>query len=313
MIDRLARLLPSAPFVMEGIGDDCAVVRVGDRILLVSSDLFVEGVHFRREFGRPEEIGWKAAAVALSDIAAMGGTPLFCLVSLGCPADTQAHFVEDIYRGMMSALARYGTVIVGGDTMRSPDRLILDVMVVGQVLGNRYLRRKGARAGDLLAVTGSPGMAAAGLHALEHRIDAPEMIRAHWQPPLWLPEGQWLCSRSAIHAMIDISDGLVQDACHLAEAAGLGVDIDPDRLPIAESLRAYCETHQLDAATFVLTGGEDYELLFAMSPENHDETLAEFHNEFRTPVAVIGRFVEAWSGVRLGGKETDLRGFDHFK
>ncbi len=313
LIDRLRRLLPTSPSVIEGIGEDCAVVRLGDRVLLVSCDQSIEGIHFRREYARPDEIGWKAAAVALNDIAAVGGAPLFALVGLGCPADTEVHYIEEIYRGMTSALARYGTVIVGGDTAKAPERIFLDVVVVGQALGNHFLRRKGAQVGDLLAVTGWPGMSGAGLHALQHGMQAPELIRAHLQPPMWLPEGQWLAARSAIHALIDVSDGLTQDAGHLAQAAHLGVNIVPEKLPVAEALARYCEEQGLVARELVLTGGEDYELLFAMSPRHYEQTLEEFHHEFRTLVTIIGEFTDAWTGVRVAGQEIDLTGFDHFR
>jgi thiamine-monophosphate kinase len=151
LIDRLARLLPTSPNVLEGIGDDCAAIRVGDRVLLVSTDLSIEEVHFRRTYCDPEDIGWKAAATSLSDIAAMGGAPLFCLASLACSPDTEAAFIERIYQGLSSAASRFGATVVGGDTSRTPGPLTLDVMVAGEARGGRFLRRKGARIGDVLA------------------------------------------------------------------------------------------------------------------------------------------------------------------
>ena len=154
LIERISRMLPTSPSVVMGVGDDCAVLRVCERLMLVSCDLFVENVHFRRDYAKPEEIGWKAAASCLSDIAAMGGQPMFVLVALGCPPDTQTQYVELLYRGISAVVSRFGAVIVGGDTSVSRDSIVLDLTVIGQTIGNRFLSRKGARAGDVLAVTG---------------------------------------------------------------------------------------------------------------------------------------------------------------
>ncbi len=312
LIGRLARLLPKAPYVVEGIGDDCAVVRVGDRLLLVTSDLFIEDVHFRKRHATAEDIGWKAAASAMSDIAAMGGSPLFCLVSLACQEDTSAQWVEDLYQGISNVLSRFGAVVVGGDTTSTVGPLTVDVFVAGLAVSNRYLRRKGAQAGDLLMVTGLPGLSAAGFHALEHGVAAEALARAHRQPRPRIPEGQWLCAHPAVHAMIDVSDGLAQDAGHLADASGLGVNLHASQLPISSELQDYCTMQLLDPRQFVLTGGEDYELAFAMSPGQHERTLEDFHHEFRTDISIIGEFTDQWQGVRLDGKEADLDGFDHF-
>jgi hypothetical protein len=146
-IERLARMVPASPYVVEGIGDDCAVLRVADRLMLVSTDLFVEGIHFRREGVTAPDIGWKAASACLSDIAAMGGAPLYCLTSLACPASEGTGYIEDVYRGMLSAMSRFGTAIVGGDTTRSTGGITLDVIAIGEAIGGRYLPRRGAKAG----------------------------------------------------------------------------------------------------------------------------------------------------------------------
>ncbi len=312
LIERLSRLMPNAPFVVEGIGDDCGVVRMGERLLLASSDMFIEDVHFRRDHILPSNIGWKAAASCISDVAAMGGTPTFCLVSIACPPSTDLQFVEQVYKGILSVLSRFGVVILGGDTTSSPQGLVIDMTVIGQTMGPHFLRRRGARNGDLLAITGWPGMSAAGFHALEHDHDAPTLVAAHQQPRPRVREGQWLCARPSIHALIDVSDGLLQDAGHIAKASNLGVNIDSNGLPIHSDLDRYCQMHGLDAHSFVLTGGEDYELAFAMSPDQHERSLQDFHHEFRTELTIIGEFTNEWSGVRVGGEETDWTGFQHF-
>lgn len=313
LIDRIARLLPRSPNVLEGIGDDCAVVRLSDRTLLVSTDLSIEEIHFRRNYSEPEDIGWKAAASSLSDIAAMGGTPLFCLTSLACPPETEVAFIERVYQGMASAASRFGATIVGGDTSRTHGPITLDVTVAGEARGGRYLRRKGARIGDLLAATGHLGLSAAGLHAIENARSAPTLVHIHNHPSPRIPEGQWLVESTATHAMIDISDGLIQDAGHLAEASQFGINLFPDRLPVYPPLARYCDEHSLDPQTFMLRGGEDYELLFAIGASESKRMLEEFHRQFRTVVTVVGEFTDAWSGVRIDGQEPGDGGFDHFR
>ena len=313
LIRRLARLLPASDAVVEGIGDDCAVVKAGGRLLLMSCDLFVEDVHFRRATARPEDIGWKAAAAALSDIAAMGGTPLACLAALACPAETELAFLDALYRGLADAAADAGAVVAGGDTTRSPQGLVLDVTVLGEVAEGRYLSRRGARPGDVLAVTGCLGRSAAGLHALERGLDAPALVEAHRRPKPRCAEGRWLCHQREAHAMIDISDGLLQDAGHLAEAAGIGVDIEPEKLTLDPNLARYCTESGLDPMQFVLRGGEDYELAIAVASGAFDGVAQAFAEEFDTPLTAVGVFTDAPLGVRIAGAPADQTGYEHFR
>lgn len=313
LIERLARLIPSSPNVVESIGDDCAVVRVFGRNLLVTCDMFIEDVHFRKSFYRAEDIGWKVAAGAISDIAAMGGTPLFCVVSLACPATTRVVYIEDMYKGMNSLMSRCGAVIIGGDTARNQSGLIVDLMVIGDAHGSNYKRRRGAQAGDLLAVTGNPGESAAGFHALDNGVDAPALAQAHLHSMPRVMEGQWLASNDAVRAMMDVSDGVFQDAGHLAKAGGLGINMFRDALPVSDALREYSESSGMDATRFLLGGGEDFELLFALNANSGDRILEDFHHEFQTPLTVIGEFTENWKGVRLDGEEVEIQGWDHFR
>lgn len=313
LIDRLTKVLPSAPAVVEGIGDDCAVLRVGDRLMLVSCDLSMEDVHFTRYHMSSQDIGWKAGASSLSDIAAMGGLPLFCLVSIACPSDCDYSYIEGLYSGLSDAVWHTGAVIVGGDTGRSSSGIILDVTVIGEVINNRYLLRRGARDGDLLGVTGRLGLSGAGLWALRHEHNAPVLINAHSRPMPRIDEGQWLAAQPGVHAMIDISDGLIQDARHIAQRSKVGVNLDPSLLPVDADLEMFCREYNLDPYEFVLSGGEDYELAFAVSPDDIDEILHRFRREFHTPIHIVGSFTDAWRGVRVAGEESDIEGFDHFR
>ncbi len=312
LIARIAKMAASAPHVIEGIGDDCAVLRFNTHTLLVSCDLSIEGVHFLPGTP-PEAIGWKSAASSLSDIAAMGGAPSFVLVSLACPPDCEVAYIERVYDGLLDALAQSGAVLVGGDTSRSPAGLMLDVTSIGEVVGGRCLTRKGARPGDRLVTTGHLGLSAAGLHALENGHEAPALVHAHYEPTPRVSEGQWLASRTEVHAMIDISDGLAQDAGHLADAGRLGVDIARASVPLDPGLAAYSEVHACDPYAFMLGGGEDYELAFAVDEAACDDVLAAFRREFHIPVSVVGVFNDTWHGVRVDGEPLSSGGFDHFK
>ena len=312
----IRRLMPilaeNGPSVVKGIGDDCAVVRVGERILLVSSDLSIEHVHFRRTTLSPVDIGYKAAASSLSDIAAMGGIPLFCQVSFACPGATPVEVVESVFEGIQDAVSSAGATVVGGDTSSSPEGMIIDMTVFGEPVGERYLMRRGAHAGDLLAVTGPLGWSAAGFGALERGEDAPDLIRAHARPQPRFLEGQWLCGQSAIHAMIDISDGLAQDVGHMAKASGLGVHLLGQQAPITPLLAAFSAAHGMDALQLALSGGEDYELAFALDPVFEKDISAKFRQLFHRNLWIVGAFTEAWEGVRLDGNPLTQTGFNHF-
>lgn len=312
-IERITPLLPSRPGVLVGAGDDCAVLQCGDRTLLVTCDLSIENIHFRLDAGNAEDVGWKAIAASLSDIAAMGGTPLFATVSLAAPRQTDLALLDALYRGMAQAAQSAGAAIVGGDTTASPEGLILDSMVIGEATEGRYLLRRGALPGDKLIVTGFLGRSRAGLHAQEHNHPAPELLAAHRRPLPRLREGQWLARRPEVHAMIDVSDGLVQDAAHIAALSSVGLDIVSKSVPIAPELRTYCAQHGLDPVETALAGGEDYELAFAADFEYADALVRAFNAEMPCRVAIVGEFSSGHCGVRVDGQPSPISGFDHFK
>lgn len=312
LIEALARFVPSSPLVLKGIGDDCAVLRVGDRVMLVSTDMFGEDVHFLRSHAAPEQVGWKAAVAGLSDIAAMGGMPLFGLVSLSTSGEEQVAFLEGLYQGISAAFAAQGAVLVGGDTTRSPDRLVVDIVAIGEAIGGRYCTRAGARPGDLLAVTGYPGQSAAGLHAIKNGLDAPELVERHYRPSPRVREAQWLTAQGGLHALIDVSDGLAQDAGHMARAASLGVAIHRNRLPVAAALPGFGAAHGVDVHDFILSGGEDYELAMALDPVRGHALAAAFAEQFGLPLTVVGEFTDRWEGVRVDGEEMRSAGYNHF-
>ncbi len=312
LISRVARLLPGNDATLVGIGDDCAVLKIGQALTLVSCDAAIEDVHFRRSLAAPEDIGWKAMASAISDIAAMGGQPRFALITLACPGNTETEFVNRLYYGFSTVAKRYGVAIVGGDTTRSPSGIIIDVMVLGEPAEGRYLLRSGAQCGDVLAVTGYPGRSAAGLLALERGLAACPLIPAHLFPVPRVEEGKWFARQPGVHALIDLSDGLVQDAGHIAEQSGLGLDIDPERVPIAPELDSYKDTLEIEPRDLALGGGEDYELILAIDPKHANNIQQAFQEHFFQPMSVVGHFTEAAQGLCLGGEPISPRGFEHF-
>ena len=313
LIRRLTEHLPVSEHVLTGIGDDCAVLEMGGQILLVTCDASVEDVHFRRDTAIPCDIGYKAAMSALSDLAAMGGQPRFALVTLACPSATDVSVIEGIYSGIAEAAAACGAIIVGGDTTQSIARIVIDLTVIGEPSGGRYVLRSGVRDGDVLAVTGFPGCSAAGMIALQNKREAPELVRIHTRPTARVAEGQWFGARTGVHAMIDLSDGLVQDVGHLCEASGVGADIEVDRLPISPLLQEHGAHLGLEALDLVLAGGEEYELVMALEKGDALEIAASYAEAFGRPLSIIGEFSDVWQGVRLNGEPVGRLGYDHFR
>jgi thiamine-monophosphate kinase len=260
-----------------GLDAEGAVLAGG---VVVTQDALVEGVHFRREWTSWRDLGWKAAAVNLSDLAALGAEPEALLVSLALPVETELSAVVEFYEG----LAEPGVPVTGGDTTRS-DQLVLAVTAVGR--SERVPGRAGAVPGDLLVVTGPLGGAAAGLHALREGLNGfEELVARHRRPPLRLEEGRRLAR--VAHAQIDLSDGIAGDAARVAERSGCRVVLEPERIPRASGIEAVADLP-------FWTMGEDYELLAALAPADADAS----------GFPVVGRCEEG-SGVEPGG----LAGWD---
>lgn len=318
-----ASLGASGPGVSVGVGDDCAVLSPAPETRsLATTDLLIEGVHFRRRYATHADIGWKALARSLSDIAAMGGTPRFALVALACPPGTEVEEIEALYAGMLDAAAPHGVSIVGGDTSASPAGLIVNVTLLGDIAGPPRLR-SGARPGDLIAVTGRLGLSAAGLALLE--ADPPlklsagvveEVTRAHLRPVARVAEGIFLGRAPGVGAMIDCSDGLVADLGHVVSESGVGAEVKLDRLPIAPAVVQVAAATGLDPIDLATTGGEDYELLLSVTPESLAELATSLTQATGTGLTVIGEFRSAEHGVRFldaGGRPVALgEGFEHF-
>jgi thiamine-monophosphate kinase len=297
--------------VRVGPGDDCAVVS-GD--LAISVDMTVEGVHFLREWLTPEEIGYRAVAAALSDLAAMAATPIGILVGLALRLEDAHELGPSVMAGARAAAADANAVLLGGDSTRSPGPIVIDVVVVGNTA--RPLLRSGARPGDTLWVTGELGAAAAAVRSWK-RGDEPEPAArlAFARPTPRIVEASWLAQHGAIGALLDVSDGLAGDAGHIAAASGVRVVLDAESIPIHPTAYA-SSAHADEALRLALAGGEDYELCFAARPGAVEPLAAPFREAFGLQLTCVGA-VEAGLGVVLrdgSGRIHDLpdTGFDHF-
>jgi thiamine-monophosphate kinase len=314
LIDRIAALhSTSAGDLLHGIGGDCAVVRVADAIQLISTDASVEGVHFRRDWSSPYDIGWKATASALSDIAGMGGEARFVLTSLAIPESEDTDLLLTVAEGIRDAAQSVGAVVIGGDTTRSPNGLVIDVTVIGEAVDGNYHLRSGAHSGDMLLITGTPGRSRAGLLALQNGLDAPELVRTHLHPEPRIEHGRWFVENPHVHAMMDVSDGIAQDAGHLARAAKLGVGMTSASVAIDPELLPVCLDLGLSMQDLVFAGGEDYELAVAVDPKHSLDIIDAFRRDFDMPIYAIGTFSDKFEGVKIDGESVDALGFDHFR
>lgn len=304
LIAQLTQGLPANDAVVLGPGDDCAVLDLGqpDRWTLFKTDAVVAGVHFAPE-AKGEQVGHKALGRCLSDIAAMGGTPVAAVVTLGLPREYNAEFVKCIYAGLNALASRHGVAVVGGETVTSPERLFLSLALVGWVPRERRLFRSGAKDGDALFVTGELGGSLTERHL-------------HFEPRL--AEGRWLAERGVVHAMIDISDGLAGDLRHILHRSGVGAEILARAIPVsrAAKLQAKSESSAKPPLLAALTDGEDFELLFTVAGREAVSLLDAWKEKFPSVrLSCIGKITAA-PGLRIrdehGVRALEAHGYMHF-
>lgn len=301
----------NAPKGMVGIGDDCAIIPDFGEDTLVTTDMLLEGIHFLRDKASAEDIGWKAAAVNLSDIAAMGGVPVATFLSIALPPDARGAWAEGFIEGYAEISRRYGVPLLGGDTTSSLRDIAINVGVKGRCDHGKALGRSGARVGDTIFVTGTLGDSGAGLKALigglERDADVEYLIGRHLRPVPRIEEGQALLATGLVGAMMDISDGLASDLRHILKASGVGATVDLKRLPLSEELVRVCRRCHWRASTLAATAGEDYELLLTAP--------AELAKRVNFPLYAVGTITEGDDILWLrGGKPTKFKGkgFTHF-
>ena len=301
--------------VLLDIGDDTAAWCTGSGVELATTDTMVQDVHFRLETTSCRDLGWKALAINLSDIAAMGGTPKYALVSLGLSPDTEAEAVAELYRGMKEIGDEFGCQVVGGDTVGAP-YMMINVTLIGEATGpGHFLRRDAAEAGNLIAVTGCLGSSGGGFRMLNDGIDVPIDVRdrlkdAHNRPVPRVREGQVLL-KAGVRAAMDLSDGLMSDLPKMCGMSGLAARVSVVDLPISTDVKG---AFGAEAIALALTAGEDYELLVAGS----QEALERASCKMATPLTIIGEMVGGEAGAVILLDENDVpmdvpnSGWEHF-
>ena len=306
LIGRISAATPT-PEGITGIGDDCAVIPQKQGLdTLVTTDLLIEGRHFLLQDVSPHDLGWKSAAVNISDIAAMGGRPTSAFLSIALPEGLTegpgANWIDAFIAGFNELCSRFGVALLGGDTSASDDKLFINVTLLGECPHGRALKRNTARSGDIIYVSGPLGDSGAGLRLiLEGAPRVDYLIRKHYLPVPRVELGLQLAATPGVHAMMDISDGIGSDLRHILDASGTGATVEINRIPLSPELKDTCTAHGWDPIELATCGGEDYELLFTAAPGTAVP-------EGCTPIGAI----EPEPGLRWSGSTRDYQGFTHF-
>ncbi len=290
---------------MTGIGDDCAILPQGNGLSwVVTTDMLVEDVHFLRAHISPFDLGYKSLAVNLSDVAAMGVAPCASFLSIALPSDLPSDWMEAFLAGYHALSARYRVPLLGGDTTSSKEGLSISVTAMGQGDDSLLKRRSDAIPGDMILVSGRLGDSAQGLHdLLSGRLDSP-FIAIHHHPEPAVEEGVWLGAQSAVHAMMDLSDGLASDLKHILKASRVGAEVSVEKIPTRVSVE------------LAVTGGEDYQLLCTAEAAAVPILQQQFEARFGRPLYAIGQITADEPRIiwRQNEREIhpDWKGFTHF-
>jgi thiamine-monophosphate kinase len=334
LIERIRqRVPPPDPALLVGIGDDAAIA-APDRgaLQVLTTDALVEGVHFDRRFSTPADIGYKALAVNVSDVASMGGRSRFALLSLMLPVETTMSEVDALLDGLLELAAQTRITLAGGNVTRSPGPLVVDVTVVGSVRQRKMLTRSGGKAGDLLYVTGQIGAAAAGLDWLRHEASDSsggrpaaepgrswnealgECVARHCRPEPRARVGAIVGRTKTASACMDLSDGLADAVSQLSAASGTGARIDPDLLPVHPGAKEWFARQGIDPIAASVAGGDDYELLFAVPPKKRGRLRGVMREARGLAITRIGELTADRSvGLLRNGRLEPLpSGFVHF-
>ena len=318
IIERVRRSTVNGRGVNLGIGDDAAWVQTPSGSCLVTSDVLLEGVHFDLRWTSLYALGYKTLAVNMSDIAAMGGTPAYLILSLGIPKSLESNHLDELYRGIRSLATKSGVTLVGGDTSIA-QCLLISACLMGHP-NSRPITRHGARAGDDIYVTGTLGDSALALKLLKrkspklnHRSGKYLLSRHHF-PTARVHTGFVLAKKQLARAMIDISDGLLQDLGHICKASRVGAVLLEEHLPLSQAYRSIAGR---DGTEHALTGGEDYELLFCVRPRDRTK-LSRIQKLFDVPITRIGKCVDARDGISVLNRHGhrlsfSTGGHDHFQ
>ncbi len=327
LIDRIHELLQKegvqTPGLTLGIGDDTAsfLPHAGYEVL-VTCDCMVEGRHYLPQHITPLELGRRAMVLNISDIGAVGGKPLYALVSLGLRADTPVSDVEAMYRGFVAELNPFGASIIGGNLTKSGDSPFIDITLIGEVEHGKTVRRSTAKVGDAILVTGYPGQSAAGLQLLlqaQPNADllSHPLVRAYNMPSHRAREGRAIAQSGCVTAMIDTSDGFLGDLGHICKESAVGAELIQEKLPISEDLRQAAQKLGQDPYDLVLKDSDDYELIITCSPDHVDQIYSAVSALSDVPVTEVGRITDVARQIKLilpDGTRSEITpaGWDHF-
>lgn len=325
LIDRIQQLLPEVDHkdLIIGIGDDTAVTRIDENhSMLITCDIQVENQHFRLNNISPYQLGRRAIAVNLSDIAAMGGRPTFALVSLGFPKSFALADFEKLFKGMQDQLAQFSAFVIGGNLSNTEKDLIIDITLLGEVNANQFLTRSGAKAGDRIFVTGELGASGAGFYVLEkygknYPTEFEHLVQKHLLPIPRIDIGERIAHSGFATAMIDISDGIASDLNHICTMSQVGAEIFQHKIPLPEGIQKVASFSGKSAIQLALHSGEDYELLFTMKSDTPASVINSISSKTGIAITEIGRILDKESGyflIDLQNKRIPIqpRGWDHF-
>lgn len=310
------------PEGVEGIGDDCAVIPQSDSYsLLVTTDMLIENIHFLRKDISPKNLGYKSLAVNLSDIAAMGGLPEYAFLSVAFPANLNTAWLEEFAVGFQELANKYNVLLLGGDTNKSSNDIVVSVTVIGRVKNEFLKKRSAAQLGDVICVTDFLGDSAAGLQAILESLprdsEIDYLIDRHYKPKPAVEEGLWLSEHPSVHAMMDVSDGIDSDLKRIMENSDCGVIVQVENIPISSTLEKMSRDYNFNSVVKAITGGEDYCLLLTIESSSFEQLKAQFQEKFGRPLYRIGTVTTKDNGLVYRDKGTALKmnanGYDHFK
>jgi thiamine-monophosphate kinase len=329
LLERLKKFIGSGGRFVRLYSEDCAVIDSGSNYYqLITIDTMVENVHFNRGYSPPDLLGRKLYHVNSSDIAAMGGSPLYFMITVAMPPEMPVSFLDEFYAGMMEAARAHGSSLIGGNLVSSPV-LFFDLALVGEVDKKKVVFRNGAQAGDVIFLTGALGASAEGLRLFQdgQRLAdawendpqskaAREAMLVHLDPPDHSETGRKLAETGMLSSMIDLSDGLAADLAEICRESGTGALIEAEKIPVADCVVFWETRRQVDPLRLAIEGGEDYHLLFTVRRESYAAFWERARSE-RIPVFEIGRMVDPAQGIQLiykDGRHFPLgEGFQHFK
>ncbi len=326
LIDDIKQLFNSKTASLAlGIGDDCAVMKHGEGMVsLITTDVLAEGVHFDRNYFTPFQLGMKAAAVNISDIAAMGASPKYILTSLAIPKNIDYIFIKKFYNGIKKCCSRFGIELIGGDTSSSKQGLFISVTVIGEACDGEYITRSGANPGDMVYVTGTLGDSAGGLETLRQNPAIDEnrreyLVKRHIETAPLVDEGLFLVASKAVTSMLDVSDGVGSDIKRICDESCVGAEILLNRLPVSKQLVSafpHFNLRGLSVYDLALSGGEDYELMFTVKPEKAKSLEDKYKKRFKQKISPVGVITSGKKVVAIsksGEKKPITSGYNHFR